>query len=66
MEIGDRVEWTYKHNLNRKSYTMITKKGTIIRPVKKKIGLSGGYVIVKFDGNKGTSKIHVSFLTNLR
>lgn len=60
MNIGDRVTWTYKHSLNRKSKTYITKIGVIVGftgAIKKQRYVSGSVAIVLFDGNKHTSKV---------
>lgn len=55
MKSGDLVQWTYKHWLNRKSYTTITKTGTILKitgKVKNKRYVSGTHAKVHFKGNK--------------
>ena len=61
---GDRVTWTYKHTLNRKSSTYITKEGTFITRCKPNAnkGLANmmwntDFAIVHFDGNKNPSKV---------
>ena len=50
---GDCVEWTYKHFLNRKSFTHITKRGKFVRM----IGISSGECLVHFRGNKNPSRV---------
>ena len=55
MKPGDTVAWTYKHWLNRKSCTTITKTGTILEitgKVKNKRYVSGTHAKVHFKGNK--------------
>lgn len=64
---GDIVLWTYKHFMNRKQFTYITKRGTFIRHVKyKKKHLADWAIhrrcIVKFDGNKTFSNVDVDQL----
>lgn len=61
------VEYKYQHWLNSTSYTMIYKKGIVVRHVRERGGLQRptGYVMVKLNGNKGLSKIHESKLKNL-
>ena len=62
MKIGDRVEWTYEHHLNRNSSTFITKKGTIKRFIgwgnenPKMKPLDDDVVLVHFEGNKHPSR----------
>lgn len=62
---GDRVQWTYKHWLNSKQFTYITKVGTVIEMTsfKKKRFVSGGGVKVLFDGNKHPSIKEVSTIS---
>jgi len=54
--IGDRVKWTYRHWLNRKSFTYITKEGTLVGSTTK------GKVKVHFEGNKYPSRIKLEQL----
>lgn len=56
-EINKRVEWTYRHWLNSKSFTYVTKQGTFLRNSKK-----AGYAVVLFDGNKTKSQVLASEL----
>jgi len=66
MKEGDIVEWTYKHWLNRKSYTLITKRGVIKEitgKVKNKRYVSRPYEKVHFDGNKHPSIVPLKELT---
>lgn len=61
-ERGDRVEWTYKHWLNSKSFVHITKEGIFIDRVKHKKRYLAEWNIhpkarVKFDDNKNTSTV---------
>ena len=64
---GDRVVWTYEHHLNSKSTTLITKKGTYIKPLKKRYIGPGQlsvfeYCRVHFDGNKKPTTIREDLL----
>jgi len=63
---NNEVEFTYRHNLNSKSHTWITKKGVAIRQVRERDNLQRptGYWMVKLNGNKTLSKIHESRLIN--
>ena len=61
----DCVLWTYKHYLNSKAYTLITKKGKFIRRIKSK-RVDGGaswdeyeYCLVHFRGNKNPSRVKI-------
>lgn len=54
---GDRVSWTYRHNLNSKSYTYITKEGTV-----KKVYEDRGFAKVHFDGNRTLSAVDLTDL----
>ena len=65
MKAGDRVKWTYKHQLNSKSFTWITKEGTLLEitgSVKNKCYVSGNYAKVHFNGNKYPSKVQIEEL----
>jgi hypothetical protein len=60
---GDRIEWTYKHHLNGRSFTYITKIGSVIGmtgAVKNVRYVSGSMVKVLFDGNKHPCIKHVN------
>lgn len=62
---GDNVKWTYKHYLNSKSFTYITKKGIVVDvtgAVKNVRYVSGSVAIVQFEGNKTKSKVPVDEL----
>jgi len=58
-EIGDRAEWTYRHWLNRKSSTLISKRGTILRFFNKG---NTKMVIIQFDNNKYPSRVPIDEL----
>ena len=45
IKIGDTIEWTYKHSLNTKSKTLITKIGKVVK-------VEEDVVKVLFAGNK--------------
>jgi len=51
-KIGDRASWTYRHYLNHKSSTLITKRGTILRFTKNRT-----IAVIKFDKNKYPSRV---------
>jgi len=60
---GDIVKWTYKHHLNSKQFTLITKIGKFISKIDTK-RVDGGmrwierdYCKVHFKGNKQPSKV---------
>lgn len=60
MKEGSRVRWTYKHSLNRKSFTYVTKEGVLLEitgAVKNERYVSGTHAKVHFDGNKHPSKV---------
>lgn len=59
---GTRVSYTYRHQLNRKSYVMRTKLGTVVRTVKHRKGTfyNQPEVVVQFDGNKTHTRIEMS------
>jgi len=62
---GVRVSWTYKHFINRKSFTYITKTGTILEiagKVKNVRYVSGTHAKVQFDGNKYPSIVPIKEL----
>ena len=67
-EPGDKIQWTYRHMLNRKSSTLITKYGLFIKYITSnyKDGGSRGthtvFCYVHFKGNKNKSKIKISEL----
>ncbi len=50
MKTGDKVSWTYRHNLNSRSYTYKTKTG-FIKSIK------GDFSKVHFKGNIYPSKV---------
>ncbi|MCK4817434.1 hypothetical protein KA005_16810 [bacterium] len=62
---GDKIHWTYRHALNSKSSTLITKYGLFLRYVTsnyKDGGSRGTHTIfcyVQFEGNKNPSKIRI-------
>lgn len=58
-EIGDRASWTYRHWLNHKSSTLITKRGTILRLVNKG---NKKIAVIKFDKNKYPSRVPIDEL----
>ncbi len=65
MKQGDKVEWTYKHHLNSRSYTLITKTGILIEitgKIKNTKYVSGTHAKVKFNGNKGVSVVPIKDL----
>lgn len=55
--LGKKVNWTYKHYLNGRSFTTISKEGIVIGICKDK-----NFVKVKFKGNKNAVKKHKSEL----
>lgn len=57
---GDKIEWTYEHWLNSKSYTHITKVGIFI-----KVRKSGTHAKVHFEGNKNSSIIPLNEIIKL-
>lgn len=59
LEAGDRIEWTYEHHLNSRSFTHITKIGVYIRKIKHKRDYLNPQAVVKFDDNKNTSQIKI-------
>lgn len=67
---GDRVSWSYKHWLNSRSSTMITKHGVFIRKInRKQTYLKHGIIerkmgLVLFDGNKHPSRVPLISLFN--
>ena len=63
--VGSRVRWTYKHHLNSKSYTYLTKDGTLLSYKKSNISFSYDMAIVKFDGNKTKSKVRLDELVKI-
>lgn len=62
MKPGDRIQWTYKHHLNRRSYVNITKTGTFVRNVNSLF--SDTACMVHFDGNKNLSRVDLKSLTH--
>lgn len=68
MKEGDRIKWTYKHWLNRKSFTWITKKGVVLEITGKKKNVryvSGTHAKVHFEGNKHPSIIPIKELERI-
>lgn len=66
MQPGDRVLWSYKHHLNSRSVTIITKAGTLLEITGKKKSkryVSGTHAKVHFDGNKHPSTVPIKELT---
>ena len=60
---GDKIKWTYKHYLNSKSYTLITKVGKYIRKIATPICNQDDkyeYCLVHFEGNKHPSRVLIS------
>ena len=66
--LGDKIKWSYKHNLNSKSAIIITKTGRFIRYITstyKDGGFRGDRIIfclVQLSCNKNPSKIKISKL----
>lgn len=50
---GHEITWTYKHHLNSRSYTLITKSGIFIKVIRKNPKKG----IVHFNGNKNKSTV---------
>jgi hypothetical protein len=65
LKSGATVEWTYKHHLNRKSFTYITKTG-IVQEITGKVKsvryVSGSHAKVLFKGNKHASIVPIKEL----
>ena len=62
LKSGYIINWTYKHNLNSKSFVYITKKGRVLEitgKVKNKRYVSGCMIKVQFEGNKHPSTIPI-------
>ena len=69
LKIGDKVEYSYNHHLNRKSTTTVTKTGII----KYFVGYGKDYnpnnlfgddkALVHFKGNKNPTRIEIKKLT---
>lgn len=62
---GDKVEWAYKHHLNSKSFTYITKTGIvqeITGNIKNVRYVSGSHAKVLFKGNKHPSIVPIKEL----
>ena len=60
MIAGDKIKWSYRHFLNRKSSLMRTKYGIYIRLVKHPTPPTKIWpqcAVVQFDGNKRVSRI---------
>ena len=60
---GDRIEWRYRHYLNSRSSLVKIKRGEFLglcKHTRRYEGVQLAYV--KFDGNKGRSKVPVSEL----
>lgn len=53
---GSKIKWTYKHWLNSKSSTLITKNGILIEYISEKLAK------VLFNGNKHPSSVLVAEL----
>jgi len=65
MKKGQRVTWSYKHWLNSKSFTVITKTGTFLREgsSQRKVDVMSWperFAIVHFDGNKNSSRVKLN------
>lgn len=57
-ENGDRIVWHYEHALGGGSYKIRAKVGKFIVVMKDAVSYSGDLMArVKFDGNKGYSKV---------
>ncbi len=54
---GDQIEWTYRHTLNSRQSTLITKTGVVLRNAKRTKIYKPQMVVVKFDRNKNPSTI---------
>jgi hypothetical protein len=53
-----QVKWTYRHSLNSRSKTRITKHGEYYGLVRHTARYRGSQLaVVKFDGNKRTSRV---------
>jgi hypothetical protein len=66
-ERGDKIKWQYNHFLNSKQHTLRVKQGVFIRVIKTKNKFLSDWTstkkaIVKFDGNKGFSKVNITEL----
>lgn len=61
---GDKICWFYTHHFNSLSMGRRMKRGVFIRVVEPKRNRYAAPVkaIVQFEGNKGTSQIHLSEL----
>ncbi len=60
MNSGDRIKWSYRHFLNRKSSFVRTKYGVYIRLVKHPTPPDARWpqcAVVRFDGNKRVSRV---------
>ena len=55
--LGKKVIWTYKHYLNGRSFTTISKEGIVVGICKDE-----NFIKVKFKGNKDAVKKHKSEL----
>lgn len=67
LKLGDSVEWTYKHWLNSKQFTFVTKSAIFIRyvrPIKKFTAdwNATKKAVIKVDGNKNNSTVSVNEL----
>jgi len=68
LKLGDSVEWTYKHWLNSKQFTFVTKSAIFIRyvrPIKKFTAdwNATKKAVIKVDGNKNNSTVSVNELS---
>lgn len=55
--LGKKVTWTYRHYLNKRSFTTITKEGVVVGVCRNE-----NYIKVKFNGNKNAVKKYKSDL----
>jgi len=59
MKSGDRIKWTYDHYLNRRASFRRTKLGEYFGLIQHTLKYKGVQLaLVKFDGNKGYSKVN--------
>lgn len=69
---GDKVRWTYKHHLNSKSVTFVTKEGIFLRKIEKKyepgrlLRPDLNRCLVQFKNNKYPSRVLVSEIEKIK
>lgn len=63
LKYGDRIKWIYIHHFNSKSRVRGIKRGKYIGEIRHTIRHKGEELaMVKFDNNKGVSRVPISEL----